>query len=229
MRPHETRPRPWIKICGVTRPEDARRAVELGADLVGLNFWNGSPRQVERGAAREIAAEVRDHATLVGVFVNEDPSRIDELRTDLGLDLVQLHGDEPEEHRRRFASNLVSVVRADEIRPSADAGRSGLAPRQSDSVSGFPIVSLFLVDAPRDRRYGGTGEPWNWGEARRWIAARPRPVLVAGGIRPGSAAGALAASGAAGVDVASGVESSPGVKDAEKMRRLIEEIRVVAP
>jgi len=229
VKPHEGRPRPWIKICGLTRPDDARRAVELGADLVGVNFWKGSPRQVEHDAAREIAAAIRDRAALVGVFVNEDPARIEERRADLGLDLVQLHGDEPEEQRRRFASHLVSVVRADELHPSADAGRSGLFRRQKVSVSEPSIPRLFLVDAPKDRRFGGTGEPWRWGDAREWIAACPRPVLVAGGIRPGNAASALAASGAAGVDVASGVESSPGVKDADKMRWLIEEIRGAAP
>jgi phosphoribosylanthranilate isomerase len=310
MRPHESRPRPWVKICGLTRPADARRAIDLGADLLGINFWPRSPRHVDLAAAREIAAAASGRVTLVGVFVDEHPERIEELSDELGLDLVQLHGDEPTQERAAFARRLIDVVRADDLsstsfgfeaRPaggalsgpdgdaafivgeklpskgeggSASALESARSRRSVERVSAAPVSEssslrwkasdsgapsheslelsgraptqgslsphwkvsaseselpvLFLIDAPRDARHGGTGEPWAWGGARAWIAARPRPVLIAGGILPGRAARALAASGAAGVDVASGVESAPGVKDGERMRRLIEEVRSVA-
>jgi len=217
-----------VKICGVTRPEDARLAVELGADLVGLNFWPGSPRHVELAAVHEIVAAVERRAKLVGVFVNEAPGRIDELHAELGLALVQLHGDEPEAELRRHAPRLLRVERADRLRPAEDAGQGGGSLRQGDGALPSRLPALFLIDAPRDARYGGTGVGWEWGTARSWVAACPRPVLVAGGIRAGTARSALEASGAAGLDVASGVESAPGVKDAEKMKRLFEEVRRAA-
>jgi phosphoribosylanthranilate isomerase len=244
VTPHETRPRPWVKICGLTRPEDAERAIDLGTDFVGLNFWPRSPRQVDLAAAREIAAAAKGRATTVGVFVNEDPERVNELRDELGLDLVQLHGDEPAEELAAFALCLIRVVRAGglSLEKLPLKGEPGSAPEPEPPTLAPERLSLqwnvfasetelpfmFLIDAPRDARYGGTGEPWAWGEAREWIESCPRPVLVAGGLRPGRAARALAASGAAGVDVASGVESSPGIKDAEKMRRLMEEVRGAA-
>jgi len=90
-----------------------------------------------------------------------------------------------------------------------------------------PSPFAYLLDAPRAEggSFGGAGRPWAWGAARAWVQSRSRPVLVAGGVRPGNAAAALAASGAAGVDVASGVESAPGSKDEALVRRLIEEVR----
>jgi phosphoribosylanthranilate isomerase len=293
--------RPWVKICGVTRPQDAERAAALGADFLGLNFWPGSPRVVDLDAAREIAAAARgaaqgDAVRLVGVFVNEAPQRVDDVAAELDLDFVQLHGDEPEAELARWGDRLVRVVRGDLLvsSPDADAGRlptdavgdasaaerlalkgepgrggavcgdwrrlgagrtAGEAPNESSppgtttatlgpgrlslqqnaSVSVSTPLSVvfpfaYLLDTPRATLggYGGKGVAWDWASARSWVAAAPRPVLVAGGVRPGNAAEALAASGAAGVDVASGVESAPGVKDAEKMRRLFEEVRGVA-
>jgi len=218
MSAEEVRPR--IKICGVTRPQDADLAAGLGADLVGLNFWPGSPRRTDLPQAREIAAAVAGRARLVGVFVDERPGRVDEIVEDVGLDLVQLHGDEPEAERTRFGARLLRVLRADEL---VIRGREIDA---AGSRSAAPFA--FLVDAPRPAGVGGTGRAWNWSTSREWIRCAPAPVLVAGGVRPGSAARALAESGAAGVDVASGVERAPGVKDAEKMRRLFEELRGVA-
>jgi phosphoribosylanthranilate isomerase len=200
--------RPWIKICGVRRPEDAELAVALGATMIGLNFWPGSPRRVEPGAAREIAAAVGGRALRVGVFVDADPGRIEETMAAVGLDLVQLHGDEPDATVARFGERAIR------------ARRSVAGP-----VRGAPAVFAYLLDAPAGGGYGGTGRSWDWGTARPFVAASPAPVLVAGGVAPGRAARALAESGAAGIDVASGVESEPGVKDPEKMERLFEEVR----
>jgi phosphoribosylanthranilate isomerase len=227
-----------VKVCGVTRPQDAALAVDLGADFVGLNFWPRSPRAVDPGAAREIAAAVGGRASLVGLFVNESPAAIEARARELALDLVQLHGDETEADLERFAPRLLRVERSDCLAPlpamdtarePASAHELGVSSFQQKAFA-FPVVlpRAFLLDAPRDGRYGGTGMPWVWGAARDWIAACPRPVLVAGGVRPENVAAALAASGAAGVDVASGVESSPGVKDAGKLRRLFEEVRGAA-
>ena len=226
-------PRPLIKICGVTRPEDAALAVSLGADLLGLNFHLPSPRYLDPARdlsrLREIAAAAGG-ATLVGVFVDRPAAEIEETAAAVGLDLVQLHGNEGPEVAARFGARAVKVFRR-------------AAPPAPEELARFPAAWGFLFDAPPRPRpaadargapappdpYGGTGESWDHGVLRELIsdggAAAGRPVLVAGGIRPGTACAALAASGAAGIDVCSGVESAPGVKDAELMTRLFEEVR----
>lgn len=232
----------WVKICGLTRPEDAALAARLGADLVGINFWRGSPRHVADPAeARAIAdaaragALRRDAVKIVGVFVNEEPARVERIVEAAGLDLVQFHGDEPGEQVGRFGARALRALRAvAQPVPPEPPGRGG-TPR-SGLGRGRPALVwrsfeaerccfAWILDGPAGARYGGTGEAWSWEDARRLVATSRSPVLIAGGIRPGRARAALAASGAAGVDVASGVESSPGVKDAERMRRLIEEVR----
>jgi len=107
-------PRPWVKICGVTHPEDAAAAAALGAAMVGINFWPRSPRFVADPArAREIADAARPRALVAGVFVDEDPLRIEELVERCGLDLVQLHGDEPDEVLARFAPRAIRALRAE--------------------------------------------------------------------------------------------------------------------
>ncbi|HSL82422.1 MAG TPA: phosphoribosylanthranilate isomerase [Thermoanaerobaculia bacterium] len=231
-------PRPLIKVCGFTRPEDAALAASLGADLLGLNFHPPSPRYLDpvRDLARlrEIAAAAAG-ATLVGVFVNRPPGEIEETAAAVGLDLVQLHGDEGPEVAACFGARAVKVFR-----------RS--APPAPEEIALYPHAWGFLFDAPpRPRRaapgprgapappdpYGGTGHSWDHGVLRALTseggAAAGRPMLIAGGIRPGTARAALAASGAAGIDVCSGVESAvdptPGAKDAELMTRLFEEVR----
>ena len=236
-------PRPTVKICGVTRPEDAALAARLGADLIGINFWPRSPRWVaDPIRAREIVAAARATSApvgavrVVGVFVNEAPAAIEERIESAGLDLVQLHGDEPDELLDRFAPRALRALRARAAgaAPLASGGaevpeshdRNGPHPLQWQSFEPDRRLVAWILDAPAGARYGGTGEAWDWSQARALVAAAASPVLIAGGLRPGLARAALAASGAAGVDVASGVESAPGVKDAERMRRLIEEVRV---
>lgn len=228
--------RPWVKICGVTRPRDAELAVDLGAGFIGLNFWPRSPRAIDLASAREIAAAVGGRAKRVGLFVNEAPSRIEELILELALDFVQLHGDETEAELARFAPRLLRVERGVRVATTSSAttaaagsSTSGNLPLQRrDLVFPAHLPHAFVLDAPRDGRYGGTATAWAWETARDWIAACPRPVLVAGGVRPENAAAVLAATGAAGIDVASGVESAPGIKDGGRMRRLFEEVRGVA-
>jgi len=238
-------PRPWVKICGVARPEDAELAVALGATAIGVNFWSGSPRCVEPQRAREIVAAVAGRAAVAGVFVNEDPERIEEIEAATGIDLIQLHGDEPPELLARFAPHAIRALRARIAAPTAVNGTGDPDPR-SPSATATPSMEVFspdgttesspyvtplafLVDGPAGARFGGTGEGWAWSAARLFVERASAPVLIAGGIRPENARRALEESGAAGVDVASGVESSPGVKDPEKMRRLMEELRREVP
>ncbi len=217
--------RPLVKVCGVTRAEDARLAVELGADLVGLNFHPASPRCLGIERAREIAAAVAGSGALrVGVFVALAADEIEEVAAAVGLDLVQLHGPEAPEVARHFGARAIQVFRRATPPAAAELARYG-------AVWGFLFDAPAPPAAGRDRSaeparaeaYGGTGRTWDHGVLRG--VATTRPVLVAGGIRPGNARRALELSGARGVDVCSGIESAPGVKDPDLMRKLFEEIR----
>lgn len=195
-----------VKICGITDPVDAELAVELGADLVGLNFWPRSPRCVTAEAAQAIAERVRGAAGLVGVFVDEVPERVAAIADVLGLDLVQLHGDEGPGEAERLGPRVLKVFRG--VPAPGEAER-------------YPSAWGFLVDAAGAEGYGGSGRSWDWSTGP--LVASGKPVLVAGGIRPDNAAQAAAA-GAWGLDVCSGVESAPGRKDPTLLRALFREV-----
>lgn len=213
-----------VKICGVTTPEDARFAVELGADFLGLNFHPPSPRYLSPSQAREIADAVAGRIPLVGVFVNRPREQIERITAEVGLDLVQLHGDESPEEVARLGGRALKVFRRNRL------------PERRELVL-YPQVWGFLFDVPHESLYGGTGRSWSYES----VAGSPdlprrvggRPVLLAGGVHPGSVArirDAALASGVLermtlGVDVCSGVEAAPGIKDRTQMERLFMEIR----
>lgn len=199
--------RPRVKICGVTRIEDAELAIELGADFLGLNFYPQSPRCVDLATARRIAAAVAGRARLVAVTVNAGRRRIEEIQP--LVELIQFHGDEGPAAVRPWAERAIKVLRP-------EAG-------ETDAAALYPDVWGFLLE-PRRPGYGGSGRPWDWAAAAR--PGTDRPVFVAGGIDPANAR--RAAAGAWGIDVCSGVESRPGVKDADLMKRLFSELRRVS-
>lgn len=203
------RARPRVKICGVTRPEDAELAAELGADFVGLNFYEHSPRRVDVGAASEIAAAVRGRTVSVGVFVNLPLSEIESIESRVGLELLQFHGDEGPEALAPVAERAIKAIRFD-------------GPPRASELAVYPAVWGFLVEARAPGRYGGAGKGWDY----RAAAGLPtdRPLLLAGGLGPDNVRDAIAASRAWGVDVCSGVESRPGRKDADKMKRFFQEV-----
>ncbi len=217
-------PRAKIKICGVTRPQDAERAAELGADLVGLNFYPPSPRflTVERAVA--VARAVGGRAKLVGVFVDHPPVLVAEIAERVGLDLVQFHGDEGPEVLAPWGERAIKVFRLDP--------ETGEVPGPK-VLAGYPRAWGFLFDVRHPVLFGGTGRSWSWrllaGLGGRSGAdagaSNLRPLLVAGGIRPDNARRALDESGAAGLDVCSGVESAPGIKDPVLLARLFDEVR----
>jgi len=220
---------PWIKICGVTRPEDAALAARLGAGFVGLNFWPRSPRFVaDLECAREIARAARDGHPAVrvaGVFVDQPPAWIEEVAERAGLDLVQLHGDEPDEVVARFAPRALRALGAEAYaRAAAEAGARGQRSKGVSSPQQNVVVFAWLLESlAAGPLRGGSGVAWEWSAALELVAAlAPTPVFVAGGVRPENVREALAGSGARGADVASGVESAPGIKDPEKMKRLFE-------
>lgn len=211
--------RPLVKVCGVTSAADAVAAVELGADLVGLNFHPPSPRFVVTERAVAIAAAVRGAAErraarpvrLVGVFVDLPRREVAAIDAAVGLDLVQLHGDETADEVAAFGARALQVFC---LPPTAPPPAAELDAR----LAAHPAAWGFLFDVRHESLYGGTGESWRWSALAG--LRDPRPRLVAGGIRPENARRALAESGAAGIDVCSGVESAPGVKDRARMARL---------
>lgn len=209
-----------VKICGVTRPEEALLAAELGADFLGLNFYPPSPRYLSPRAAAAIAAAVRGqaaHVRLVGVFVNRPLDEVEAIADDVGLDLLQFHGDETADALWPVAARAIKVVRV--------AGRL-----EASAVAGFDDVWGFLFDYRHPRLYGGSGESWDFetlnaladGEQRRTIHGKP--TFIAGGLGPANVRAAVAASYPWGIDVCSGVEATPGRKDPELLRRLFAEI-----
>ena len=202
--------RVFVKICGITRPEDAEVAVEVGADAIGLVFFPGSPRFVgDLERAREIARVALPFVTVVGVFVN--PSREEVLRTarEVPLQLVQLHGDESPKMALSLGLPVIKAVRL-----------SG--PKIPKAVVEFPCCAIHL-DAHRPGKWGGTGEPFPW----EWAVpiARGRKIIIAGGLRPENVARALDVVRPYGVDVSSGVEREPGMKDPRKIREFLEVVR----
>ena len=199
-----------IKICGITRVEDAESAVDLGADFIGLNFWSESRRRVDIERGLEIAEVVRGKASLVGVLVNEPAEVVETIDGAIGLDLLQFHGDETPEDLEPWGERAMKAVR---FSGELDAR----------ILEDFKTVWGFLVEPQRDS-YGGTGRSWNYAKARR--LPRHRPFFLAGGLRAENVAEAIAACSPWGVDVCSGVESEPGVKDAQALWKFFSEVKL---
>jgi phosphoribosylanthranilate isomerase len=194
-----------VKICGITRVEDALEAARLGADALGFNFWPRSKRYVAPAEARAIVRRLPPFVTAVGVFVDASREEILRAADASGIRVAQLHGDEPPE---LCASLPLPVLKALRI-----ADGHALAALAAYEVSGF------LLDAPSPG-YGGSGATFDWSLAAE--AAAVVPVVLAGGLTPENVAEAVRVVRPWGVDVASGVERSPGVKDLDKVRRFIE-------
>ncbi len=202
-----------VKICGVTDPANALAAVEMGADYLGLNFYKESPRFVTTERAREIAGAVGGRVPLVGVFVNAPAAEIAEIVERAGLDLVQLSGDERPDAAAPFAARAIKAFRT--------GGLPGM-----EELAAWSEVWGVLIDAPHRSLFGGTGEEWAYdGIDGAAAALAGRRLFLAGGIGPDNARRAVAAARPYAIDVCSRVESAPGIKDLELLRRLFQEVR----
>lgn len=200
-----------VKICGLTRLEDARAAARLGADAVGFNFWPGSKRYVAPHAARAVVDRLPPFVTPVGVFVNQTEEEIRTAAAAAGVRVLQLHGDESPELCARMPLPVVKAVRVESA-------------RSLDALGAYPVAA-FLLDAPSGG-FGGSGSTFDWSLLEG--VAELGPVILAGGLTPENVAGAVRAVRPYAVDVASGVESAPGVKDVARMARFIAAVREVA-
>lgn len=208
-----------IKICGITNQADAQMAVEAGADALGFNFYDPSPRSVRRETVVDFIGWPR--VARVGVFVNHSIQDIHRIADTCSLDFVQLHGDETPEFAADLDEyNLIPVVR---VRESQDLES---VKRRIDSwLESDCRVSSVLLDASVGKAYGGTGHTLDWGLAAKVVAQFEVPVVLAGGLKPGNVAAAIMQVGPAAVDVASGVEMGPGEKSAEKVASFVENAR----
>ncbi len=199
-----------IKICGITNLDDALAAAQAGADALGFIFYPKSPRCVSPKQAREIIAGLPRGIAKVGVFVNDDPERIEEIAEVCGLNFLQLHGDETPDYCHRFPASM--VIKALSPRTAADL----------EGVADYPVRAV-LVDAFAPGLYGGTGKTSNWDLARR--IGESVPLILSGGLNSSNIQDAIASVSPDAVDINSGVEFSPGRKDHDKIREIIEVIR----
>lgn len=202
-----------VKICGITCLEDALSAAGAGADALGFVFWEKSPRHVEPEAASRIIRSLPPFVLTVGVFVNASFDAIKSIIDGTGIDRVQLHGDEsPSLCRSVSESTGKKVIKAFRIRERADI----------DRLDGYN-VDAHLLDAYREGTPGGTGETFDWDLAVE--AKKERRIILSGGLTPENVSRAIELVRPYAVDVSSGVESRPGKKDPDKIKRFMEEIR----
>ncbi|MFL5351533.1 phosphoribosylanthranilate isomerase [Archangium sp.] len=206
---------PRVKICGVTRVEDARMAWAAGADALGLNFYPRSPRYVTPETAAALARTRPALGSVVGVFVNESADVIRARVRDSGLTAVQLHGDEPPEACAGFG---VPVIKALRVKGLEDV-------EKARTYVGVGDVAALLLDGAAPG-YGGGGVGFDWSLVAR-LADAGVPVLVAGGLHPGNVQEAVRATRPYGVDVASGVEVSPGIKNADAVRAFVRAVKTL--
>ena len=199
-----------VKICGITSEADAQAAAAAGADMIGLMFYECSPRHIPLATAAEISRALPPFVMRVGVFVNPEEKLVRRAIGECGLGLLQFHGDEPTEFCTQFGVMSLKALRM----------RDADSLKQLDKYQ----TDAFLLDAHSPDALGGTGERFNWELA---VAARTcgRPIFLAGGLTPENVAAAVRQVRPFAVDVSSGVESAPGVKDAARMRAFIEAAR----
>jgi phosphoribosylanthranilate isomerase len=197
-----------VKICGITDWTDARRAIAEGADFLGFNFYLPSPRYISPGNAERIVRRLPPNVEAVGVFVNETEEQTLEIARAVGLDYLQLHGDESPATTRRL-QRFFPVIKAVRVRDS-------FRPAQ---LAKYGHCSAILLDGFDRRSRGGTGKTFRWDIAKR--AKKYGRIFLAGGLAPDNIAEAILAAQPYAVDVCSGVEAKPGKKDPRRLAALM--------
>lgn len=197
-----------VKICGITNWVDARRAVAEGADLLGFNFCVGSPRYVAPAKAKRIVRRLPKKISVVGVFVNESEQNMLEIARVVGLDTLQLHGDETPAMVARLKRSF-PVIKVIRVKESSASGQ----------LQRYKAATALLLDGFDAHRRGGTGKTFDWKIARR--AKKHGRIFLAGGLTPENVGEAIRAARPYAVDVCSGVEARPGKKDPMRVRNLM--------
>jgi phosphoribosylanthranilate isomerase len=196
-----------VKICGITSLEDALTAIEAGADALGFVFYPQSPRHIFPEQAAEIIRRLPPFVQTVGLFVNEDPAIVNHTADQCGLDVIQLHGEEPPGYCRSVRRRVIKAFRVKGI-------------TTLDMLTQYH-VSGYLLDAWSPSAHGGTGQTFNW-EIAAEAVQRGHRIILAGGLKPENVLESIRQVHPYGVDVSSGVESAPGCKDASRIRLFIE-------
>lgn len=200
-----------IKICGITREEDALFCADKGADFLGFIFVPSTPRFIEPEKAAKIAEKLRERQTrprIVGVFRDASAEYMHEIGALVGLDLVQMHGNESNDDVRSVGLAAIKTYRVGDSLPDTTA---------------HPSAEWLLFDTFEERRAGGTGRRFDWSLLAMY--PRTKPFFLAGGLSPDNIAAAISLVRPSGVDVSSGVEAEPGVKDHAKLERLFERVK----
>lgn len=198
-----------IKICGITRLEDARLASELGAWALGFVFFRGSRRAVEPRAACRLIEALPARIRKVGVFVDEDLGALTKIAVESGIDSVQLHGSESVEYCAELRNHLpsLSIIKAIRVRDARDL----------DQIRSYENCDALLLDTYVEGVAGGTGRTFNWSLSDE-LKGFKTPIIVSGGLKPENVSEAVAKFQPFGVDVSSGVELEPGVKSQKALR-----------
>jgi phosphoribosylanthranilate isomerase len=200
-----------LKICGLTREEDALFAAEGGADFLGFIFVPSTPRFIEPERAAAIAARVKERENppkIVGVFRDSSSEYVKEIAALVGLDVAQLHGNETDDDIRAMAMPVIKTLRVGDTLPDTTA---------------HPTAAWLLFDTFDDRRSGGTGRRFDWSLLA--LYSRSKPFFLSGGIGPDNIGAAISLVRPDGIDVSSSVESEPGVKDHDMMEKLFERVK----
>ena len=199
-----------IKICGISNPSDAAKAIEFGADAIGLNFYPRSLRSVTIDKAKEICQSMDETTTRVGVFVDESAETINETSTSCELNYAQLHGDESTELIDQISTKTIRAIRVS----SFESAR-----KEIDHWVKHGIDAI-LLDAASGNQFGGTGKKIDWEKVAE--LKTDVPLILAGGLNSDNVSHAIATASPCAVDVASGIERFPGSKDVEQMRAFID-------
>lgn len=202
-----------VKICGITRVEDALNAIERGADAIGLVFYDRSPRNVSISQAIEIASNIPAFVSVVGLFVNAQQGFIDEAIRQVKLDLLQFHGDETPEQCVQFERPFIKAVRV-----KSDTNLVQYAQE-------FSAAKGLLLDTYAEGVAGGTGHVFDWDLIPKRLA---KPVILAGGLNADNVAKAILQVRPYAVDVSGGVEISKGIKDADKIAAFMQQVYSVS-
>lgn len=207
-----------IKVCGITRLQDALLAVECGADALGFIFHRKSPRYIDPEEARIIIEQIPPFVDAVGVFVDKQRENVEEIIRFCRLGYAQLHGSEPEKYLERLArfTSPCELIKAFRVGEETTA---------EDFEPYLPHVKGILLDTYDKELAGGTGKPFDWSIIPRLNIRKP--LILAGGLNPDNITGALQEFRPYGVDVNSGVEVGPGIKDHQLIRKFIRNVREV--
>ncbi|TFH72345.1 phosphoribosylanthranilate isomerase [Gammaproteobacteria bacterium LSUCC0112] len=208
-----------VKICGITRPADARLAAQLGADALGLVFYAGSKRAVSIEQAQQIRAVVPAFVSLVGLFVNPTQKQVESVLADVHLDCVQFHGDETPAFCASFGVPYVKALR---MAPSLSTADDVLT-----LIEQYATASGILLDAWDPLQAGGTGKQFDWSLAAQCVQQCELPIILAGGLEAGNAALAIDQVRPWALDLSSGVESEPGLKDPQRLTAFFDEVNRV--